>query len=700
MDGRSVLFILIALECGTLSNTYNVTCPPGTFNTSGNQRCQCGDTIFKGDGTALQYPGIAYCTGENDSSVFQERAVVRINTWAGYWNVPDNGTYFADEYFVALPCLLNHCSHQYDTRVLLPQDPNKLDHFFCARRKRTGSLCSQCKKDYSVSINKPFECVQCGVEYSQVGVVFLWLGLEVLPELLLVGVFLFFDIPLLRGQLNSFLLFAHTFRNQNYYTTGALDVTAYGHDDSSGSLSSWINWVYSIWSLDFFTSLPPFPPLCLTEGLTDMDFLMFKYISALLPVALCLLALLVQYIYSKEPVWCRCIFKAMQTCHGITARVQLALGKTISSLRNGLASFLLLVYSKISYISFFFLSPISFSSLKSTEGDSLRVYLDPSMEMFDKRHISYAVPAVLILAFFVILPAVVLIIYKPCIYLASKLRKDRVTSSTEERTARRAISFRMIGFLDKYTECFQERYYFFGGLFFFYRALSGLIYSQFKTVDQYIPQIILTSFYLVLTVACKPYKKSLHWLNTWDCVIYIIILIINCFSLFNYQSIYYNLQKPNEIYFAFQQILILVPMVYLVAMTAYYSVKYYRKRKKQKRSNSRFMQYGSVTRNEDTEMENSGTQERPESPNDEDDQYVRENLLFTTSLEASTKSHTTDVTSESGMKWYTSLSWLCTKCRRRERMVGDIEVHFTNQKKSDMEGSGVTYTSLTLHDTK
>ena len=571
--------LLLSLFCGA-DTRWNVTCNPGTFLHPGNgtRRCECGDVPFEEDSGVLikWFLSIAYCDPLNSTNPYNNlQAVMRVTEWAGYVDVPDQ-TPFVDEYFTTAHCWIHHCLRN-TSGLRLPLDPNKLDSLFCDVKNRRGLICSQCKSGYGVSINQPeFTCADCKGANIAANVIY-WILAEFVPLFIIVVIFLLFDIQL-SGPMNAFLLFANTFENMNLYGNSALDLTDFSRNHNYASLSTWVRYFYSIWNLEFLASFPVFPPLCVSERFTDMDYLATKYISGFLPLFIILVIAGFRSLYRcqhrNDRARCKAMFACMQFCHEKVVRFQRScFNKENVTLNVGFASFFLLAYSKLINVSFILLSTVTLSNMKE-KVQCLR--LDPYIRPFDPKHQPYAVPALTVIFFLIVLPIFILLCYmiRNRMEFCRRYKNTRFHQLDTNYVSNGSWWVKTVfDFCNYYAYCFKEKYYLFGMTLFLYRICSGMIYAFMELEHQYVPQIALAGAYLFLISWLRPYKakvgiKKIRFsLNTVQSVFLLITIFINAISLWNYHVMYAETRQFQSTIFAwfvFQQILILLPMIYII----------------------------------------------------------------------------------------------------------------------------------------
>jgi hypothetical protein len=320
------------------------------------------------------------------------------------------------------------------------------------------------------------------------------------------------------------------------------------------------------------------------------------------------------------------VFRAMQKVHNCIARIQHYLGKTSSSVRNGFASFLLLVYSKVCFVSFYLLASETLSA------NCTVVFLDPYLRPFDQTHWPHAVVACFAIALFILCPILILLFYKPLAWGYGKLK---VTNNVTMQRRYQCVPckkhiYRIFNFLDVFSEGFQEKYAFFGGLLFLYRAVMWAMFANIATpADQYVGQICVTFLLLVVHLACMPYKRKLRWLNRFDALMYCNIILITAMSMYNYYLLASNRNPLMSIY-AIQQVFVILPMFYPIIVFVGYLV-YLRRRKRLSRStlSQENISYGAISslsslsvaprkNDRDTELQNNSVSpsrfERDELP--------------------------------------------------------------------------------------
>ena len=166
---------------------------------------------------------------------------------------------------------------------------------------------------------------------------------------------------------------------------------------------------------------------------------------------------------------------------------------------------------------------------KGSTSNKTVVYYDGEIEWMDYQHLPYAVLAILVGIFVLLLPPLFLLIYPLHNKALSCLR------IAENRCVRYFFSplDKMKPFFDSFQSCFKDEFRFFSGLYFVYRffILLTVIFSYGLQDSFFYLEIELIGM-LILHAICQPYKERLH--NVIDTLLFGNLAIIN-------MIIYYDL---------------------------------------------------------------------------------------------------------------------------------------------------------------
>ena len=200
--GKPPQLVLQSVDNKNLLLAMNINircCPPGyvfRYGSGDTGTCHCGMTSVT---------GIAECN-ETDPEVIG--AVLERDYWAGY--LPSNDRHSCDgQKFFTGSCPPGYCQTQ---QVTLPENNSQqeLQGVVCAGANRKGILCGDCLDGKGIAVNfngiRPV-CASCQEGISYVGIP-VWFLTEWVPMLAFMFVLMLFNVDLVSGRFNSFLLFA------------------------------------------------------------------------------------------------------------------------------------------------------------------------------------------------------------------------------------------------------------------------------------------------------------------------------------------------------------------------------------------------------------------------------------------------------------------------------------------------------------
>ena len=444
-----------------------VECPPGYYlDAEKNYTCQCSYL-----NNMQRLDGILSC----DSEKFT--AKIKRGYWAGYHLSPEHPTP-TDSNLVTGQCPRHYCN--VTQQLYLPDKSSitLLNELFCSPYNRNGTLCGKCSNGHSVAINSLyFDCIDCSHWLSRHGWMIYALT-EYVPSTLLFCLILFFDINLHSGTISSVVLYFQIYDSLNIYSDREMDPPQH-----SDHILTTINFIYNVWNLEFFGYL--IPPYCLSKKFNTMDILLIKYASGFYPFLLFLIFLasinLVYVNFCGLERMALCLRYIRNCCTRIKIRITRK-GSTV----NGLATLWTLVFTKFAVISGLILSR---EYLTGSENSGLIVkvaWLDGTLPLYHKKHLPYIIPAILILAFLVIVPALGLLCHPLVPQIMGSIQERyemnfnrykvyKVTSSALEKPFIR---------LKPLIDCFQgscrARCEFYAGLLMCYRL--SVIFLQYELI--------------------------------------------------------------------------------------------------------------------------------------------------------------------------------------------------------------------------
>ena len=494
----------------TLVDIEMQCCPPGYIFTDEDSLGTC---ICAASGVQ----GLLECKQD----FFQ--AILEKEHWAGY--LQSDSTTLHSCYGLKLftaPCPPGYCSPSVQ---LLPQNQSKelLEDLLCAPNNRKGVLCGECMEGHSMPANinglNPV-CTKCDGALSRAGIL-VWIVSEWIPMLILLAIMLVFNVDLISGRLNSFLLFAQLLSISNI--RGEVDIGIWGY--------TWFvkinRFLYGIWNLEFFGIL--LPPYCFTPtaSISTLQMLLLNYSIGLFPLTVTIVLVVLDRSAEK---WICC--HPVDRCLRRLRKWKTKVSKEMSYDR-ALADFVILGFTRFMVTSAFILVKQNITAYDgATES---RVWWQGSTHYGSADHIGSLIPAIIIVLIFVLLPSIVLlalllfpqIVGRLIFY--SKIKCVKKFQFIPTFCSNVYTDRWVYHFVNVLQGCYKDRFRCFASFYLFYRIiqLSAVIFTQ-RAEDALFIQLLAALIFSLLIAACQPYKNKT--LNTVDVLItadYALILLLS-----------------------------------------------------------------------------------------------------------------------------------------------------------------------------
>ena len=223
----------------------------------------------------------------------------------------------------------------------------------------------------------------------------------------------------------------------------------------------------------------------------------------------------------------------------------------------------IMCYAQCTRVSFYILEN---TDLKS-RGHSLNrtvVFRRGQVGYFHTEHLPYAIPALFCIITIVAIPPILLLIYPACYKVLALFKLD------ESRNISRFIPLvKLKPLLDAFQSCFKDNCRFFAGLYFIYRFV--LLTSTFASNNRQFYTVLEIQLIVILVLhsLAQPYKK--RWHNVLDTLIFANLAIINGITLYNFTCAAYG-QDQSVILISVQNVMIFLPIIYVVGYTIVYFV--------------------------------------------------------------------------------------------------------------------------------
>ena len=284
----------------------------------------------------------------------------------------------------------------------LPNNISELNNALCGPLNREGLLCAECKGGYGpAAYSYSLQCESCKDNHYGWAV---YLLLEIIPATLFFIIVMVFEIRLTAAPMATFVFYSQIVVNTLAYSILS---TALKQDFNkfTSLLYKVVITSYGILNLDFLRQV--IPPFCVGKNVKNIHLLMLDYIAAFYPLCLVLItyAIIQLHDYKLRPLaW---IWKPFHMCLRPFKRTL----DVRASIIHTFATFLLLSYSKIVYVSFQLLHGTHLYNVNREKVGHLVFYFDPSVKFFSREHLAFAIPSMLIMLLFVVLPPLLLILY-------------------------------------------------------------------------------------------------------------------------------------------------------------------------------------------------------------------------------------------------------------------------------------------------
>ncbi len=446
---------------------------------------------------------------------------------------------------------MENCENGYSKSEYLPLPLNvsQLNQFICEERwNRTGRLCGQCLPGYSpLAYSYDMRCVKCPEGNRNI-----WKYI-----LVAFGPLTVFYIVVLMLKINATSSFLCGFVIYSQLLACPTDVriitTLTRH--VSPFLKYMMNLLidmYSIWSLDFFRSL--YPEICL--NMSTLTVLALDYAVAIYPLFLTVLSYILIELYAKNfrlviIVWkpFRYLFLLLKKNWDCKATVI-----------DAFATFFLLSFTKVVYISVDLLTPVKAIDLSNSNLSTWVLYYDGTMEYFGREHLPYALLAIVCSTVFAVLPVLLLLIYQfrwfqrllSCLKLRHPLLQEVMES-----------------FQSCYTNGTQpgtKDHRWFSAVYYILRYINVVVYTLTLDSSYYPFGLALLFVTILLLGLIQPYKDINH--SKTDILF---MGLLGLFLSFNEEAQYPSLHSHTMV-FASQLLRIIVltiPLFIIICFTIY-----------------------------------------------------------------------------------------------------------------------------------
>ena len=524
-EGANATMHLITPDLIVSFNISLTECQPGYRHRSSTRKCECA---------ASQYLGVEGCF---------PNVYLKQGYWIGYCSNKDRS-----ELCTAI-CSYGFCSYNGLKKeagyYVLPNSTKSLTESICSPN-RTDRFCGRCSDNYTVYHNS--WKLKCGPETLCDFGWFFYILSDIIPVTLLFLAVLVMNISFTTGNTNTFVLYSQIL--------GLFSLT--GNDGVKFSrpidlIQRAVTLVYNSFNINFFAVEEL--SYCLRKEATFMGAMLMNYATVAFALALVFVT-----IFATKLQWIR-------------SKIFFKFHRRDSVLIHGLSAFFILCYSQASRITFHLLC---YSCLFSNEY-KCQVHVVTyagHIDYLTGEHVPFAVLAFLVLIFMIVIPPLLLLVY-PLVFKLLGLCK-----LSETRLAHVLWRVMPIQFLDVFQSSFKDKYRFFAGFYFLYRAAILALYVTAQSwVGFYAMIQLMLTMILSLHSLVQPHKEMKH--NIIDSILFANLCLINSISLFYYTSAeLYGPFKSGAIVNTIaivQTLLIIWPLFFVIVL---WLVKWRRHRKR------------------------------------------------------------------------------------------------------------------------
>ena len=425
---------------------------------------------------------------------------------------------YEDEYnsTVADSCPYNDLTPDFEQLYKkLPRNVSELNEFMCGDLNRTGILCSHCKPGLGPAVLfSTMECLEC--LNSGTGWVLSTL-LATFPTTVFFLVVVFCEIRLSTAPFNAFIFIAQA-------VVSMVNIHPYSYINTSkpaNYITKFLLTAYGIFNLDFFYYI--IPPFCISTKLTIIQALSLQYVVAFFPLFLVIVSYTCIQLHARG---CRVLFylwRPFQSCCiCINTHWNIDPAK---SLVHAFASFLLLAYSKILFVSCILLHPSIIQNSSGNSAGKMVVYYNASVPFFSTEHLPFIILAISVLATFNVFPLLIFLLYPTKIF----------QHCLGHCNARFQHALRT--FMDAFQGYYKDGttgtpdWRCFSGIYLIFRIVvitTHIFPGDYKDLIRFLCLATASLMFGIL----KPYKEK--WVNVWDSVMFFLFMVAEVAAIYDH----------------------------------------------------------------------------------------------------------------------------------------------------------------------
>ena len=323
------------------------------------------------------------------------------------------------------------------------------------------------------------------------------------PVTILFLIIILFRIQVTSGAVNGFILFVQLI--------DVMITDANGYIHTNFKILIFIKayrFIYRIFNLEFFTVDEL--SFCIWKGATTMDVLAVKYIT----IVYALLLVAVTIVIMKL-----CTIK----CFKLSVK---------GSIIHGLSAFFVICYAQCTKVTLLVITPVRVYRMGFGKVEKV-VYYQGDLPYMKGEHLIYAIPAVVFLVVFVLVPPILLLVYPLCYKVFALLRIEE--TRVIKLTCRFIPLEKMKPLFDSFQSCFKDNYRFMAGFYFLYRFSTQATFVLTNSFTVFYV-ILETQLIIMLTIQAAVHAYRKDWHNILDILLFANLAIINICLLYTSPS--------------------------------------------------------------------------------------------------------------------------------------------------------------------
>ena len=281
-------------------------------------------------------------------------------------------------------------------------DISTLTEQTCAPLNRRGLLCSECYDGYGPAVYAfGNECVKCNRNTYTSWTLYLFVVL--FPITVFYVIVIIFNVHATAPPLTAFVLYCQVFSIID--RTKMPTPTRFTSKYYSSTMLQVARTLSGIWNLDFGRHIVP--PFCVSETLNTYHALLLDYITGFYPMLLILVTYILIKLHSHNFKLIVALWTPFNRCFSKVRRTW----NPQASIMNAFATFLILSFTKVLFISFYTIQTVTVTMLNGTFY-SEQLYYYPTISASSQNYFPFIVLAYSLTTIFVYIPIILLCCYQ------------------------------------------------------------------------------------------------------------------------------------------------------------------------------------------------------------------------------------------------------------------------------------------------